>query len=44
MCILKKSADSLSSLAHLGHQKAASILTYDFSVLYISIPHDLLKS
>ena len=34
----------LSSLAHLGLCKATSIQTFDFSTLYFSIPHDLLKS
>ena len=44
MRILKNSTNSLSSLAHLGVRKATSIQTFDFSTLYISIPHDLLKS
>ena len=34
----------LSSLGHLGVHKATSIQTFDFSTLYTSIPHDLLKS
>ena len=34
----------LSSLGHLGVQRATSIQTFDFSTLYTSIPHDLLKS
>ena len=34
----------LSSLAHLEVRKATSIQTFDFSTLYTSIPHDLLKS
>ena len=34
----------LSSLAQLGVHKATSIHTFDFSTLYTSIPHDLLKS
>ena len=44
MCILKNSTNLLSSLAHLGVRKATSIQTFDFSTLYTSIPHDLLKS
>ena len=42
--ILKNSANLLSSLTHLGVRKATSIQTFDFSTLYTSIPHDLLKS
>ena len=34
----------LSSLGHLGVHRATSIQTFDFSTLYTSIPHDLLKS
>ena len=41
MWILKNSTNLLSSLSHLG---ATSIQTFDFSHLYTSIPHDLLKS
>ena len=44
MDTFKNSTDLLSSLAHLGVCKATSILTFDFSTLYTSIPHDLLKS
>ena len=44
MWILKNSINLLSSLAHLGVRKATSIQTFDFSTLYTSIPHDLLKS
>ena len=44
MWILKNSTNLLSSLGHLGVRKATSILTFDFSTLYTSIPHDLLKS
>ena len=44
MWILKNSTNLLSSLAHLGVRKATSIQTYDFSTLYSSISHDLLKS
>ena len=44
MWILKNSTNLLSSLAHLGVHKATSIQTFDFSTLYTSIPHDLLKS
>ena len=44
MWILKNSTNLLSSLSHLGVHKATSIQTFDFSTLYTSIPHDLLKS
>ena len=44
MWTLKNSTNLLSSLAHLGVHKATSIQTFDFSPLYTSIPHDLLKS
>ena len=44
MWILKNSTDLLSSLGHLGVHRATSIQTFDFSTLYTSIPHDLLKS
>ena len=44
MWILKNSTNLLSSLSHLGIHRATSIHTFDFSTLYISIPHDLLKS
>ena len=44
MWILKNSTNLLSSLGHLGVHKATSIQTFDFSFLYTSIPHDLLKS
>ena len=44
MWILKNSTNLLSSLGHLGVHKATSIPTFDFSTLYSSIPHDLLKS
>ena len=44
MWILKNSTTLLSSLGHLGVHKATSIQTFDFSTLYTSIPHDLLKS
>ena len=44
MWILKNSTNLLSSLGHLGVRKATSIQTFDFSTLYTSIPHDLLKS
>ena len=33
----------LLSLTHLGIHKAASIQKFDFSTLYTSIPHGLLK-
>ena len=44
MWILKNSTNLLSSLSHLGVHRATSIQTFDFSTLYASIPHDLLKS
>ena len=44
MWILKDSTNLLSSLIHLGAHRATSIQTFDFSTLYTSIPHDLLKS
>ena len=44
MWILKTSTNLLSPLAYLGVRKATSIQTLDFSTLYTSIPHDLLKS
>ena len=44
MWILKNSTNLLSSLSHLGVHSATSIQTFDFSTLYTSIPHDLLKS
>ena len=44
MWILKNSTNLLSSLGHLGLQRATSIQTFDFSTLSASIPHDLLKS
>ena len=44
MWILKNSTNLLSSLGHLGVHKATSIQTFDFSTLYTSISHDLLKS
>ena len=44
MWILKNSTNLLSSLSHLGVHKATSIQTFDFSDLYTSLPHDLLKS
>ena len=44
MWILKNSTNVLSSLGHLGVHRATSIQTFDFSTLYTSIPHDLLKS
>ena len=42
--ILKRSTNLLSSLGHLGVHRATPIQTFDFSTLYTSIPHDLLKS
>ena len=44
MWILKNSTNLLSSLGHSGVHRATSIETFDFSTLYTSIPHDLLKS
>ena len=44
MWILKNSTNLLSSLSHLGFHRATSIQTFDFSTLYTSILHDLLKS
>ena len=44
MWILKNSTNLLSSLGHLGVHRATSIQRFDFSTLYTSIPHDLLKS
>ena len=44
MWILKNSKNLLSFLSQLGVHRATSIQTFDFSILYTSIPHDLLKS
>ena len=44
MWILKNSTNLLSLLGHLGVHRAPSLQTFDFSTLYTSIPHDLLKS
>ena len=44
MWILKNSTNLLSSSDHLGVRKATCIQTVDYSTLYTSIPHDLLKS
>ena len=44
MWILGNSASLLSSLDRLDVRAAASVQTFDFSALYTSIPHDLLKS
>ena len=44
MWIPKNSTNLLSSFGHLGVRKSTSIQTFDFSTLYTSIPHDLLKS
>ena len=44
MWILKNSENLPLSLANLGVRKETSIQTFDFSILYISIPHNLLKS
>ena len=42
--ILKNSTSLLSSLDQLDVRTATSFKTFDFSTLYTSIPHDLLKS
>ena len=44
MWILKNSTNLLSLLGHLGVHRATSIQIFDFSTLYTSIAHDLLKS
>ena len=44
MWILKNSTSLLSSLDQLDVRTATSVQTFDFSILYTSIPHDLLKS
>ena len=44
MWILKNSTSLLSSLDQLDVRTATSVQTFDFSTLYITIPHDLLKS
>ena len=44
MWILKNSTNLLPSLVHLGVREATSIQKFDFSTLYTSIQHDLLKS
>ena len=44
MWILKNSTNLLSSLGHLGVHRTTSTQTFDFSTLYTSVPHDLLKS
>ena len=44
MWILKNSRSLLSSLDQLDVCTATSVQTFDFSTLYTSIPHDLLKS
>ena len=44
MWILKNSTSLLSSLGQLDVRTATSVQTFDFSTLYTSIPHDLLKS
>ena len=44
MWILKNSTNLLSSSGHLGVHRATSFQTFNFSTLYTSIPHDLLKS
>ena len=44
MWILKNPTNLLSSLGHLGVHRTTCTQTFDFSTLYTSIPHDLLKS
>ena len=44
MWILKNLTSLLSSLDQLDVCTATSVQTFDFSTLYTSIPHDLLKS
>ena len=44
MWILKNSRSLLSSLDQLDVCAATSVQTFDFSTIYTSIPHDLLKS
>ena len=44
MWILENSTSLLSSLDQLDVRTATSVQTFDFSTLYTSIPHDLLKS
>ena len=44
MWILKNSTSLLSSLDQLDVCTATSVQTFDFSTIYLSIPHDLLKS
>ena len=44
MWSLKNSTNLLSSLDQLDVRTATSVQTFDFSTLYTSIPHDLLKS
>ena len=44
MWILNNSTSLLSSLDQLRAHTATSVQTFDFSTLYTSIPHDLLKS
>ena len=44
MWILRNSTSLLSSLDQLDVHTATSVQTFDFSTLYTSIPHDLLKS
>ena len=43
MWILKNSTSLLSSLDQLDVRTATSVQTFDFSTLYSSIPHDILK-
>ena len=44
MWIVKNFTSLLSSLDQLDVRTATSVQTYDFSTLYTSIPHNLLKS
>ena len=43
MWILKNSISLLSSLDRLDVRTATSVQTFDFSTLYTSIPHDIMK-
>ena len=43
ICIVKNSTSLFSSLGQLDIRTALSVQTFDFSTLYTSIPHHLLK-
>ena len=40
--LLKNSGEALSKLKDIGYQ-AISLSTYDFSTLYTTLPHNLIK-